>query len=594
MPRKSINNLFLSLLLLAAVCPAWEPPFEFQGNRAYDARRLSREMRLDSGGQGTTDSLPAALERLAAFYRRNGFIQSRVEFLRGNAGAGTSSVRILVDEGPRFTVKSVSFRGNDSLPEERLMKAVGNRPGRPFNPDGLGGDEFKVLMAYADSGYVFAGVENNVELLPDTTVAVTFSIFEGRRVRVGEVGVTGNGFTAREAVARRIKVSPGKYFSRRALLQGELALAQTGLFREARVQPGAVSQDSQTIDVEIRVVEKPRRRFETGLGYGSGDAFRVMARWLNRNVGGWGERLDVSGLLAVQLWRDVRLVRGRSQVSYQEPWLFGRDLPGGVSLYYDDYRPPYTDYRLQTVGFDLELYQKLAPDAAINWRASQQWLKLSPNWRDPESPSDTIKYHGRRTVFSGWSLNRLDDPLTPSKGFATLADLEYTGGIFGGMSTFQRINATLIGYFTLPKPKTTMACRLRGGVIGDWQKRHVVPYYERYYLGGPTTLRGYSNGKAGLISESGTPLGGKKMILANVELRPVIYRRWLASVYLDVGILSDSPLRKMSLSEAYTSPGFGLRYVLPLGTGRLDLAAPGTQTGHINEWKIIVAWGEIF
>ncbi len=551
-------------------------------------------MGVDKKFVSKPESLAAGMERLTAFYRRNGFIDARIEFFRGGHGQDAESLKILITEGPRYTVGSLSFKGNDSLGPTLLAKGLSNQTGRPYNPDAVGSDEFKLLMAYADRGYVFAGAEAQVELMPDTTAALTFSISEGRRVRVGAVSVRGNSFSAGEALIRRVGIRAGDFFSRRAMLDGELALAGTGLFSESRVQPGAVSHDSTTIEVEITVAERPRRRLETGLGYGSGDAFRVMARWLNRNVDGWGQRLEISGLAAVQLWRDIRLVRGRAQVSYQEPWLFRRDLPAKAAVYYDDHRPPYTDYRLQTVGIDLDIYQRLGLDNYLDWRASQQWLRLSPNWRDPEIPSDTIRYHGRRSVSTGWFLNRLDDPLSPRNGYTAQLALEYTGGFFGGVSTYQRINVNLTGYATLAKPRTTLAFRARGGIIGDWEKRHLVPYYERYFLGGPTTLRGYSSGKAGRLSVTGEPLGGKKMMLANVELRPTIYRRWAASLFLDVGILSDSPLRKMSLSEAYTSPGLGLRYVLPMGTGRLDIASTGTSMEQIKEWKVILAWGEIF
>lgn len=563
---------------------------EFQGNHAYSARRLRREMSMGRTRRIPQDSLPAALDRLASFYRRNGYVQSRVEFVKDSTGG----VKVLVNEGPRFRVGNVGFRGNDSVPAEDLSKVLVNRPGRPYNPDAMGADEFALIMAYADRGYVFAGVMSAIDLASDSTADIAFDISEGRRVRVGRVGVGGNSFLTRKAIVRRVSIMPGEYFSRRDMLSGELSLDNTGLLHEARVLPGEVSPDSQMIDVEITVSERPRRRFEAGLGYGSGDAFRVMARWLNRNTGGDGERLEFSGLMAVQLWRDLRLVRGRAQSCYGEPWLFGLNLPTQASLYYDDHRPPYTDYRLQTVGFDLGLYQRLSGKAGVNWRASQQWLRLSPNWLDPGTPSDTIRYHGRRSVFSEWSVDRLDDPLMPRRGFSVQVDAEYTGGIFGGVNTFQRISTTCIGYLTVKNPRATLACRLRGGIIGDWGHTHQAPYYERFFLGGPTTLRGYSNGMAGALAPNGIPLGGKKMVLANIEARPAIYRRWSASLFLDVGILSDSPLRKMTMSEAYTSPGFGLRYVVPIGTGRLDLTAPGTQMEYIRKWKVIVAWGEVF
>lgn len=566
---------------------------EIEGNRAFGRQRLYREMSVKKRQLASSDSLGPALHRLASFYRRQGFIQARVEYVE-EGSRDSSRIRIFIDEGPRYLIRSLNFIGNDSLPAKVLKRRLKSGPGRPYNPEGIAQDEFNLILAYADYGYIFAAVQNSIETSLDHTVSLTFVINQGRRARLGKLRVNGRSFVDSAYIQRSSGLFSGEFYSRSRMIAGEMNLISSGLFHDAKITTGAVSPDSQLLDLEISVSEKPRHRFEAGLGYGSGDAFRLTARWLNRNVSGWGQRLEFVGLTAVQLWRDIRLVRARAQVSYRDPWLFRKELPGQASLYYDDHRPPYTDYRLQTIGFDLDLIQRLGHGAYVDWRVSQQWLRLSPNWRDPGLPSDTIKYHGRRSLFSGWYLNRLDDQLSPRRGFSTQIDGEYTGGIFGGMNTFQRINYTWIGYYTLAKPRTTIACRLRGGIIGDWNKRNPVPYYERYFLGGPTTLRGYSNGQAGKLTENGWPPGGKKMLLVNLEARPVIYGRWAASLFLDVGMLSDNLLRKMSLSEACSSPGLGLRYFLPIGTGRLDFSAPSSGMGYLKNWKVIVAWGEVF
>lgn len=589
------NPVIIALFLVAASAGLARGALrlEIEGNRAFGTKRLYREMSVKGKQIASADSLGPALHRLASFYRRQGYIQARVEYLE-EANHDSGRTRIFIDEGPRFLVRDLKFLGNDSLPAKVLRRYLKLGPGRPYNPEGLGQEEFNLMMAYADYGYIFASIENAVEILADNTAAITFVISEGQRVRIGDIRVLGRSFADSSYLIRTSGLSSGDYYSRRRLNDGEMKLISSGLFKEARIITGTVSPDSQLLNLDIAVAEKPRRRIEAGLGYGSGDAFRLTARWQNRNLWGWAQRLEFSGIAAAQLWRRPRLVRGRTQLAYYEPWLFKRDLPAQLTAYYDDYRPPYSDYRLQTIGFDLDIFQRIGQGFYIDWRASQQWLRLSPNWRDPQSPLDTIRYHGRRSIFCGLNLRRLDDPLAPRRGFTLQIDGEYTGGLFGGVNTYQRASAAIVGYRSMKKPKMTLACRLKGGLIGDWNKKHTMPYYEKFFLGGPTTLRGYASGRGGVIMENGQPQGGRKVLLANIELRPTIYKRWLAGIFLDAGILSDNVLRKISLREALTSPGIGLRYALPLGTGRLDFSAPGTRMGYIKEWKVIVAWGEVF
>ena len=584
--------LVTSALLAAA---GWaEPRIAIEGNDAFSARRLMRAMRAkQAAALAGQDSLRAMLERLAGFYRANGYVEARAEYIRLNTGTDSALVRIIVEEGPRYLVAQTDFEGNRTVPEKLLLAAVHNRPGRPFNPEAVGGDEFQLMMAYADRGFIYAAVDDSIELT-GSRVSMTYRIDEGRRVRISEVKVAGAAFARPEAVLRTAGIKSGDWFSRKRLLEGELALRRMDLFAQASVQPGAISADSGSIGIDVEVREKPRRWWELGLGYGSGDAFRVMTGWANRNVRGDGQKLELNGFAAVQLWKYVKLVRARAGASYREPWLLGLDLPVEFSAYYDDYRPPYSDYRLQTVGLDADLLQRTGPRSSIDWKLSQQWLRLSPNWRDPLYPSDTISYHGRRSAAFAWEWSQIDDPILPQRGISWQLEGNYTGGMFRGFTTFQRLVGTILAYQSIRKPAVNLALRARGGVIGDWAKRHQVPHYDKFFMGGPTTLRGYSNGMAGPMSDLGAPLGGTNMALANLEVRPRIYRQWLASVFIDVGILTNNHLRKMSLSEAYTSPGAGARYVLPIGTGRLDFACPGTKMDKIKYWKVIVAWGEIF
>ena len=406
--------------------------------------------------------------------------------------------------------------------------------------------------------------------------------------------ITGNRFVKQGAVIRELTIGKGELFSNRELARSRSQLMATGLFREAAVVPGSLSPDGTTIDLNVQLRERPRRRFETGFGYGSGDAFRISSIWSDRDLDGWGRSLEFSGQVAFQLWSQIKLVRGLVQAGYREPWLLGTRRPALVNLYYDDVRPAYTDYRLQTVGALLRtvLITRRFINLAAIWK--QEWLKLSPDWTRPGNSADTLGYYGRRSFALSTDYERTLDPVNPIHGVRGDIEAEYSGGLLGGSNTFQRLSATVValgGPVGLP---LTLGARLRLGIVGDWSRRFAVPVYEKFVLGGPVTLRGFPLGMAGPQDAAGRPIGGDKMVMLNLELKVRLYRNWRAALFGDAGLVSDRSFARVSLREAVGNPGIGLRYVLPMGSARLDLAAPWSQAGELRKWRVVVAWGEAF
>jgi len=84
------------------------------------------------------------------------------------------------------------------------------------------------------------------------------------------------------------------------------------------------------------------------------------------------------------------------------------------------------------------------------------------------------------------------------------------------------------------------------------------------------------------------------MALTNIQAILNLGHNWGLAAFIDGGMLSDKTFKKQSLGDMVSSPGWGLRYTLPFGTGRLDFAAPGTLLGQIEYWRWMIAWGEVF
>ncbi|MDP2807892.1 MAG: BamA/TamA family outer membrane protein [bacterium] len=601
MKKYSFKILFiLSWLAAGIIAPAWakgsaDIKISVTGNKSYSTSLLKKQLKLRPvDGKIIPESLETAAGRLRSFYSRQGYLDAGIshKFIEQQDGSA-SLAEFYVQEGRRCIVEKITFQGNSVLNSARLMGLLTAKAGAGLDLSALGEDDFNLMLFYADLGYIFAEVEHELNYKNAYLAELVFNITEGQTARIGNIKIRGNSLTKNQAVERELALKTGDIFSRRALLKSHLQLLSTGLFKEVRVSPGATSPDRSLIDIEVEVKEKTRRVFATGFGYGSGDAFRLTGSWTDRNISGMGRTLEFKALTAFQVWSGLKTVRRQAKATYMEPWLWGGRTQSEVSLYYDDFRPPYTDYRLQIIGLDLMLGKMLGRYSSLGARWKQEWLKLSPGWSRQGRAADTISYRGRRSMQLFGEYRRFDDPVNPRSGFGYEWQTDYTGGLLGGAETYQRLMHEWIYHLNPYKP-LGISARLKYGIIGDWALKASVPNYEKFYLGGPTSMRGYSSGRMGQVDAAGNNIGGDKMGLANLELKVFFPKHWVGVLFADAGLLENCKVSKLSMAQWHSTPGFGARYVFPFGTGRADFAFQPDKIDQIKYWRAVLAWGEAF
>jgi outer membrane protein assembly complex protein YaeT len=583
-------SLLLYCLVFQANTAEGKMKVLFSGNKTFAARLLEKQLPpLYGNSPALTESLKVITARLRLYYSRHGFLDVTV-----SPQISGDSLMVVIEEGPQYTVRSIDFSGNHTLADKLLDRCLVTKAGRGFDLSALGEDDFNLMLLYADFGFIYAEVSHEITYLDEHAIVLSFRIMEGERVRIGRINLAGQNRTKPETVLREMTLMPGQVFSRRALLQSQMRLMDSDLFKSVVISPGTIAPDSSLIDIDIEIEEKPPRLVSTGLGYGSGDAFRLTADWAHRNLSGLGRRLEFKTLGSFQVWSGFKLVRGRTQISYQEPWFWNTRTPLEITAYYDDFRPPYTDYRLQTVGIDFELFKQLGRFSNAGWRWRQEWLKLSPNWREKVEGADTLDYRGRRSVLFFGEYQRFDDPVNPKLGFGFNGEVQYTGGKLGGSETFQRFSGEARFHYKKLFSSFGLSGRLKLGIIGDWNLEFNAPPYEKYFLGGPFTVRGYGNGRFGEVDPAGNNVGGDKMGLVNLELKKYFPKHWVGAVFVDAALLENCTMRQLTMHKWKASPGFGTRYIFPFGTGRLDFAVPYNRREEIKYWKVVVAWGETF
>jgi outer membrane protein insertion porin family len=173
-----------------------------------------------------------------------------------------------------------------------------------------------------------------------------------------------------------------------------------------------------------------------------------------------------------------------------------------------------------------------------------------------------------------------DDPFMPRRGIIDSLRLRYAppgvSSVQFGKLNFQHTQAI---------PAASWLAFIYSARVGygrAFSGAEVLPIRERYFLGGATTVRGFSENSLGPVDPFDNPIGGDLAMVVTFEWRiPVIYEFALA-VFNDNGGLfltqCDRTCRQqrgvrdnaLTFDNIRHSVGPGLRYMTPVGPIALD------------------------
>ena len=156
-----------------------------------------------------------------------------------------------------------------------------------------------------------------------------------------------------------------------------------------------------------------------------------------------------------------------------------------------------------------------------------------------------------------------NDVSNPTRGWVlmTSADLD----ALDGRLAFARATVRYSWYRAFGKSLLGLGARAGWIIpIGDAE----VPIDLRFFNGGSTTVRSFSEMKLGPKDERGNPLGGEFYTVLNAEWDFPIKGALGGAVFTDAGNLRGSS--DVSLDDMRYGVGVGLRYQLPIGPVRID------------------------
>ena len=174
----------------------------------------------------------------------------------------------------------------------------------------------------------------------------------------------------------------------------------------------------------------------------------------------------------------------------------------------------------------------------------------------------------QRSIAFKINLDKKDDPLYTRKGYLILIMLKSAGYILGGERDYLKGDLTFQSYVPIGK-KSVFALRVKTGKLWGWTSGDVDYSYEKFYLGGSTSMRGWDVLR--FKESKGDPTGEVIRLMTNFEFRFPVYKSLGLTLFTDGGLL-ENQINNISLNELKWDAGLGLTIQTPLGPARLDYA----------------------
>jgi len=544
----------------------------FTGNKSFSGRKLRSIMEtkekmfvvswFTERGILQKDILDTDIDRLSIFYHDKGFMDAKVGTPEITMKDDGFYIEIPVEEGERYRVSSVEVTGDLLDNHDRLVKQLQSKPNDYFGREKLREDMDKISKSYMDQGYAFTTVDPIVKReAEERTASVDFDVKKKEIVHIGRVTITGNTKTRDKVIRRELRLAEGDLFSSTKLERSINNLRKLDFFEDVEITPTDTEQ-SDIMNLNVKVKEKLTGSISAGGGYSSDDGLFTSGEITQRNLFGNGQYIGLKGYLGQKAQRYV--------LSFTEPYMFDRPITGGIDLFnwlrqYPDFTQDSAGFRVRS-GYRFGNYSRLAGFYTF----SDALVTSAPIG----APPIIVQQEGRQitsSITAAVERDSTDHPFLPTRGMVSMASVQWASPSLGGESNFMKAEIHHGIFFPL-------FWKFVGYVRGEFGYINIlgaddntsVPLYDRYFLGGINSLRGFKWATVGPYD--GTYIiGGTNYGLGTVELLfPLIESIGMRGVlFYDAGN-AFLTMQDFSINAFRTDAGAGIRWNSPLGPLRIE------------------------
>jgi outer membrane protein insertion porin family len=563
----------------------------FIGNAHISARKLRHQMDtsryhwlyswLTEGGRYKADQFEDDLDKLRDYYREQGYLDVEIaqdKVIFDYPSSTQMVITIQVNEGRQYHIGAISFSGNKIYSSHLLHLAIRQKPGMVFSPSKLDKDVSTLEDFYGRDGYL----ETEIHLIRKPNLAtgnidIEYQVEESKIFYVESIKIEGNAKTKSNVILRELILGPGEVFDTVRMKISKQRLQNTGFFDDVEADP-ETTNIPQRRDLKIAVKEARTGNLTFGAGFSSLEkaSFFIELSQSNFDLNNSHDFFQGAGQ-KFRIRLEIGTLSNEAVISFEEPWLFQRELALGFEIYRtsSDYTSSY--YTEIHTGGEVYLRKKIFEfiDGQLSYTydvtdITDVATDASPIIQETAGITKESRI-GLELVHS--SLNKL---INTTSGNREQFDTTFVGGPLGGNVDYYGFEFKGSQFYPIFEAQAQVLSVIgRVGVKQNYGRSDTVPYFDRYFLGGPYDLRGFEYRGVGPKDVNDEPIGGKSYGLFSLEYSLDIVNPIRFAFFYDNGFV-NSGAYDFNPGNYNDDFGFGLRLFILGAPLSLDYGIPIT------------------
>nr|MBA3652259.1 BamA/TamA family outer membrane protein [Chthoniobacterales bacterium] len=525
------------------------------------------------------------------YYISEGFVEATVEpptyrYMQPDL----VNAQIVIHEGQKYFFGNVNFVGPTIYGAEALRGQMLDLLRLPYTEARLADIPRRLQSYYKTRGYFAVKVDavGDPTLAINGRVPVRVTIEPGAVYYFDGVTVKGTRQLRPSYLVNRFKNLRGRPYSPEVLDKKFRQLMRTSLFNILKINPTPVNGNQLRLDINLE--EAKPQEFGFSIGYGSYEGAIVGASYANRDLFGYGRPVTTSIEYTQRSYK--------ADVLFEDPYFYNTGF--GLQVRLSALSFEYDGYTKFELGGRVTLSRQITDKYSIGFVFGGRHVEITNATIDDRLLGETNYFIS--SVGFTQTLDLRKNPLVAPRGFVFDNTVDLATSAIGSDINLLRATGRVSYYlsFAPDQPQLTgedlqksglqkwferslLAFGARAGVVypldtAGTSVALAIPIDERFFTGGSTTVRSFSERDLGPHDDKGNPIGGEYYTILNAEYTFPLYGELLGAVFVDAGnLLPDA--RNPGLNDLRYGIGAGLRYNLPIGPVRLDYGVNPSPRG---------------